>query len=141
MADLSVTAGNVLASTGGAATIRSTYKAGATITAGQAVYLGGANTWLLIDQDAAATGNELTTEHGIALNGASSGQPVNVCTYDTAFTPGCTMTVGVAMYASDTAGGIGHDVPGSASYPVFLGIPKTTTVMFLNPVASGTIIT
>jgi hypothetical protein len=140
MADLAVTAASVLASTGGAAVIRSTYKAGATITAGQAVYLGAASTWLLIDQDAAATGNELATEHGIALNGASSGQPINVCIYDTAFTPGCTMTLGVAMYASDTAGGIGHDIPGSGSYPVFLGIPKTTTVMFLNPVASGTVI-
>lgn len=70
MADLSITAANV---SGGTGFLMVTGTAGATITAGQAVYLSGTQ-WLLARANAAGT----ATVVGIALNNASSGQPINV---------------------------------------------------------------
>ncbi len=139
MADLSVTASAVLASSG--AIILRQYNAGATVTQGQAVYLDSTtNTWKLIDSNAAVTGNELATLKGIALVGASSGQPIDVCVKDTDFTPGATLTNGTAVYSSVTAGGITHDIPGAGAYPTSLGIAKSTTKMNLNPTSSGAVI-
>jgi hypothetical protein len=140
MADISITAASVLASTGGAAQIENAYKWGATVTAGQAVYLGAANTWLLVDTNAAATGNGISDIRGIALNGGASGQPASVCKSDTSFTPGGTLTNGSTVYASTTAGGITHDVPASGAYPVILGVAKSASTMNLNIIASGAVI-
>lgn len=137
-ADLSVTAGSVLASS--SAIINRNFNAGATMTTGQPVYLDtSTSTWKLIDSNAAVTGNELATTKGIALNGAASGQPVAVCTKDTDFTPGCTLTNGTAVYTSVTAGGITHDIPTTGAYPTVLGIAKSTTKMNLDPTASGAV--
>lgn len=138
--DLAVTAANVLASS--SAVIIRNYNAGATITAGQAVYLDSTtSTWKLIDRDAAATGNELATTKGIALVGAASGQPMDVCTKDTDFTPGATLTNGITIYSSDTAGGItSADIPTTGDYPTVLGVAKSTTKMNLNPTSSGAVI-
>jgi hypothetical protein len=136
MADLSVTAASVLASN--SADIKYNYKFGATVTTGQAVYLDAAtNTWKLIDQDAAATGNGVSNIRGIALNNGANNQPAAVCIRDIAFTPGTTLTNGTAVYASDNAGAITHDVPGAGSYTTFLGLPISTTQMNLLPVAGG----
>ncbi len=138
MADISITAGSVLASS--AAKVRKEYTASTTITSGQAVYLNSSNAWALLDLNAAATGNGITNIRGIALHGAASGQPLAVCIEDTDFTPGGTLTNGIAVYGSNTAGGITHDVPTTGAYPVFLGLPKSTTKMNLLPVASGVVI-
>jgi hypothetical protein len=138
MADISITAASVLASS--AAVIRKEYTAGATITAGQLVYLNTSNQWVLADANAAVTGNELAATRGIALAGAASGQPLAVCISDTDFTPGGTLTNGLAVYGSNTAGGITHDVPTTGAYPVFLGVPKSTSKLNLQPCASGVII-
>lgn len=140
--DLSVTAASVVASS--SATIERQYNFGATITAGQAVYLDESVTpavWKLIDRDAAVTGNELTTKAGIALVGGASGQPGVVCTKDPDFTPGATLTNGITIYTSDTAGGItSADIPTTGDYPRVLGVAKSTTKMNLNPTASGVVI-
>ncbi len=138
MAAISITAASVLASVN--AVIRREYKAGATITAGQVVYLNTSNQWVLADSDAAATGNGITDLRGIALNGASSGQPVAVCTEDSDFTPGGTLTNGSAVYLFTTAGALAHDVPSSGAYPVYLGQAKSTSKMHLRPCASGAVI-
>jgi hypothetical protein len=139
MADLSVTAASVAASS--AAVVVNKYNFGATVTAGQAVYLDSStNTWKLIDSNAAVTGNELATVKGIALNGGASGQPASVCVKDTDFTPGATLTNGSPVFSSTTAGGVTHDVPGAGAYPTVLGIAKSTTKMNLNPTASGAVI-
>ena len=139
MADISITAASVLASS--AAVIRKEYNIGyASATAGQHVYLDSSNTWQKVDANAAATGNELTALTGILLVGGGSGQPGVVCVYDTAFTPGGTLTPGTPVYSSNTAGGITHDAPVTGVYPRVLGLPKSTTVMFLNPTASGVVI-
>lgn len=139
MAAIAITAASVLASS--AAVIRKEYTAGATITAGQVVYLNTSNQWVLADSDAAATGNGITDLRGIALNGAASGQPLSVCVSDTDFTPGGTLTNGLAVYLFTTAGAISQaDIPSTGAYPVCLGVAKSTTKMNLNPTASGAII-
>lgn len=139
MADISVTPASVVASSGG--TILNQYNFGATVTAGQTVYLDTTtNTWKLVDANAAVTGNEVATVKGIALCGGASGQPASVCIKDTDFTPGGTLTNGSPVYSSVTAGGIAHDVPGAGAYPTILGVAKSTTKMNLNPTSSGAVI-
>lgn len=139
MADIAITAANVLASA--AAIIIRGYNYGATVTAGQAVYFDTAtNTWKLIDANAAVTGNELATTKGIALNGGASGQPADVCVRDTDFTPGGTLTNGGTVYASANAGGVTHDIPAAGHYPTVLGVAKSTSKMNLNPTSSGAVI-
>lgn len=138
MAAISVTAANVLASS--AAVIRREYAAGATVTAGQLVYLNASNAWALVDIDA-NLGCGVADLRGITLNGASTGQPVAVCTNDTAFVPGGTLSNGLVVFGSVTAGGITFaDIPGANAYPVVVGIAKSTTVLNLQPFASGAII-
>jgi hypothetical protein len=142
MADISITAANVAASS--TAVIEYNYKFGATVTAGQLVYRDDTATppnWKLLDRDAAATGNELATVKGIALNGGASGQPAAVCTKDSDFTPGGTLTNGITLYSSDTAGGItSADIPTTGDYPTVLGVAKSTSKMNLNPTSSGVVI-
>ena len=139
MADISITAASVLASS--AATIIRQYNFGATVTTGQAVYLdSSALTWKLIDSNAAVTGNELATLKGIALVSGASGQPADVCVKDTSFSLGGTLTNGSTVYSSTTAGGVTHDVPASGAYPTVLGVAKSTTTMNLNPTSSGAVI-
>ena len=80
MAVLSITAAQVLKSTG--APVESG-TAAATITAGQALYKDSADdTFDLCDNDATnvAADGDIDNFYGIALNGASSGQPLDVQT-------------------------------------------------------------
>jgi len=103
MADVSITAANVLKSSTGE-TFNGT--AGAAITQGQVCYVDTAdsNKVKLADANGAAA---LHVVKGIALNAASTGQPVTLCTKDTAgFTVGGTVTQGVVYALSTTAGGI-----------------------------------
>lgn len=139
MAAISITAASVLASA--TASIRKEYTFGATVTAGQVVYLNTSNQWVLADSDAASTGNGITDTMGIALNGGASGQPAAVCVEDSDFTPGGTLTNGLAVYLFTTAGAISQaDIPTTAAYPVCLGIAKSTSKMVLKRVASGVVI-
>jgi hypothetical protein len=140
MADITPTAANVLASS--SATIVNTYLAGATITAGQVVYLNTSLQWALVDSNAAATGNAISNDPlcGFALHGAAANQPLDVAVRDTDFTPGGTLTNGSTVYTSTNAGGFTHDVPASGAYPRVLGVAKSTTKMNLNPTASGAVI-
>ena len=139
MAALSITAASVIASP--SAKVIKDFKFGATVTAGQVVYLNSSSLWVLADSDAASTGNGLADVAGIALNGGSSGQPASVCTEDTDFTPGCTLTNGLAVYLFTTAGAISQaDIPTTGAYPVCLGVAKSTSKMVLRRTASGAII-
>ena len=139
MADIAITAANVLGST---TAVRSTqYKSGEAITAGQVVYLNTSNQWIKLDLNAAATGNGITDVRGIAENSApASGQPLSVVTYDTDFTVGGALTNGSALYGSTTAGGITHDVPTTGSYPVYVGQAKSAAKAVINFNASGAVI-
>ena len=136
MADYSVTAADVLAS---ASAKRVTGTAGATITAGQAVYRDPSDgEWKLADADtASAAGIGTQGNNGIALNGAADGQPIEVCLSDPDFTPGFTMVVGTTVVISGTAGGLAPDSDLAASdYHVMMIVPKTTTVGYLFPIRS-----
>ncbi len=132
MADLTITAASVLADS--SATTRNG-SAGATITAGQAVYLDSATgTYKLADSNGAAA---MRSPVGIALNGAAAGQPLAIA-MSGPVTIGATMTAGVAYYLSDTPGGICPvaDV-GSGEYSTVLGFATSTTVLALKIQESG----
>lgn len=130
MADLTITAANVQPGSGAA--IRNG-TAGATITAGQVVYLDEATTgeWLLADADAASAVARGSGKIGIALNGASDGQPISVQT-DGDITIGATMTAGVAYFLSPTAGGIAPyaDIL-AGDFVTLVGVSTSTTVLSL----------
>lgn len=125
MADLTITAASVLAGAGAAITRG---KAGATVTAGQAVYLDAADgEWKLADSDSATAA--IRTPGGIALNGASDGQPLAVLTSGPIII-GATLTAGVAYYLSDTPGGICPVADLEVGdYPCIIGMATSTTVL------------
>lgn len=133
MADISVTAGNVLAGSN-AKTKKGT--AGATVTAGQPVYEDSSDNFSLKPADANASAAAAKAV-GIALHGASDGQPLEYVYEDDDFTPGATLSLSVAadsgVYVlSGTAGGIAPvgDLA-STMYPVILGVAKSTSKMIL----------
>lgn len=101
MADLSITAANVIA---GANSVVSNGVSGETIMAGKAVYLSSTTgKWMLADADSATA--EARRVIGIALNGASANQPIAVQTGGD-ITVGPTLVAGTAYYLSDDPGGI-----------------------------------
>lgn len=101
MADITVTAASVVK---GANALTKHGTAGATITAGQTLYLDSTTgTLKLADANASAATADVV---GIALNGASSGQPVEYVYEDDDFTPGATVAAGTIYVLSGTAGGI-----------------------------------
>lgn len=133
MSDLSITAANV-AQGSGASKVHGI--AGASITAGQTVYLDSSDTrYKLYDADSATAAARVCA--GIALHAASSGQPLAVHT-DGPLTIGATLTTGVAYYGSDTAGGICPvaDLE-TGDYPCFLGFAISTTVLDVAIVHAG----
>ncbi len=133
MADISITASAVLAA---ASAVTETGVAGATITAGQMVYRDTADRkYKLADANGASA--LIRTPRGIALNGGSDGQPLTIAR-EGDITMNAVLTEGVAMYLSDTAGGICPvaDV-GSGEYATVLGIAKSSTVFALSINASG----
>jgi hypothetical protein len=138
MADITITAANVAASS--TAVIKKEYNFGATVTAGQIVYLDTANKWQLGDSNAAVTGNEQTATRGYALNGGANNQPAAVVVEDSDFTLGGTLTNGSAVYESVNAGASTHDVPTTGAYPVYMGQAKSASKMVLKPNASGVVI-
>jgi hypothetical protein len=128
MADLTVTAANVAPGTD--ATIERNYNAGATITAGQTVYLSTTtNTWLLADANLSQAAAVLG---GVALNGAASGQPLAVLTRGN-LNPGATAVVGMVYVLSGTAGGIAPVADGVTGwYTSILGIGTTASNIAVN---------
>lgn len=133
MADLSITASAVLAAST-ASTKGGT--AGATITAGQVVYKDSSDDkYKLADADSGTAA--VRAPIGIALNGASDGQPLRVIQAGD-LTMNAVMTAGTAYYLSPTPGGIapladllaGDDV-------VLLGLAKSTTVLAVDIQISG----
>lgn len=132
MADISVTAANVLP---GAGAVVEDGLAGATITAGQVCYRDSDGTFKLADADGASA--IIRTGRGVALNGAAAGQPLRIQRQGE-ITIGATMTAGTTYYLSNTPGGICPvaDV-GTGEYYHIIGIAKSTTVMLLALAYSG----
>lgn len=125
MADLSITVANTVAGSG-AKKVNGT--AGATITAGQVVYLDSAtNTYKLADCNSATAA--VRSPAGIALHASLANQPLTICAAGP-LTLGATMTAGVAYYLSGTLGGVRLVVDNTTGdYPVLLGIATSTTVL------------
>lgn len=125
MADLSITAANVVAGSGAK---KASGTAGASITAGQVVYLEAAtNTYKLADTDSATA--EVRSPAGIALHAAAANQPLTICTAGPV-TIGATVAVGDVYYLSGTAGGLAPlaDVA-AGDYPCIIGICTSTSVL------------
>jgi hypothetical protein len=133
MADLTITAANVVAGSG-AKTEQGT--AGAAINAGQAVYRDATTgKYLLADNNSATAAAR--EPRGLALNGASNGQPLSIITRGPV-TIGATLSAGVAYYLSDTAGGICPVADlASGEYPSIIGIATSTTVLNVNIQSAG----
>ena len=128
MVDLVITAANVIPASDAVTELG---VAGATITAGQVVYLDSADAkYKLADADSATAA--IRSPIGIALNGASNGQPLKIHKSGSIVT-GATMTSGLAYYLSKTAGGIAPVADIAAGgYSVFLGITTSTTALKVN---------
>lgn len=133
MADISITAANCLPVD---ETDIVAGKAGETITAGQILYKASADgRWYKADANAATA--EARKPIGVALNGASAGQPISV-QRSGRITIGGTLTAGVTYYLSDTPGGVAPlaDVA-SGEYYAVLGVAQSTTVLLLGFSYSG----
>lgn len=129
MADLVLTPSAILAGAGAKVTSGT---AGATIIAGQVVYLDSTTTgkWHHADSDAAtAAARGQGANVGIALNGASNGQPIDVLT-EGPITLGAVLTAGTAYYLSPTPGGICPlaDLL-TGDYVTLLGLATSTSVL------------
>jgi hypothetical protein len=100
MADLSITAANVLYASGE----KSAGTAGASVTAGQALYLDSATGTLKLAQcDGTAAEADVK---GIALNSAGTGQPVVYAVNGSAINIGATTSKATVYVLSATAGGV-----------------------------------
>jgi len=119
MADLSITAANVEKAAGA---VTESYIAGATVTAGQAVYIDSAT------GKAALAACDLTAEaanvKGIALHGASADQPLEIQVDGTIYLGAG--TEGAVYVLSDTPGGFAShtdaDDPASTEYTALIGV-------------------
>lgn len=127
MADLVITAANVAVGTGA---VTASGTAGATITAGQCVYLDPADSKLKL-ADASVAGTSDTTK-GIALHAATNNQPL---TYQIGgeMNLGATLVAGFHYFVSDTAGGVIPHADLSTTERAFrLGWAKTTAIFVVD---------
>ena len=133
MADISVTAANVIAASG-STTKQVTF--GATVTAGQPVYKDTADSNEYKPTDADAEASALV--EGIALCGGADGQPGVIITAGN-LNAGATLVVGQTYVVSATAGGIApiSDLL-SGDYVSVLGVASTASNLELSIFASGT---
>jgi hypothetical protein len=133
MADIVITAANVVAGTG-AKTEQGA--AGAAITAGQWVYRDpSTGKYLLADSNSATVAAR--TPRGVALNAAALNQPLTILV-DGPVTIGGVLVAGVAYYLSDTPGGMCAvaDV-GSGEYSTVLGMATSAAILDVDIQSSG----
>lgn len=126
MADITTTAANVLA---GSDAKKTRVTAGATVTAGKALYRDSAdNKYKLADADAEAT----AACDGIALTGGADGQPIIIARPSLGGTInlGATLAVGQTYVVSTTAGGIApiSDL-GSGDFATIIGVATSTSIL------------
>lgn len=133
MADISITAANVVAGYAGNTVAA---KALAAITAGQIVYRDAATgNFGLADNNSATAA--VRVPFGVALNTAAANQPLAVLTSGP-ITIGGTLTAGVTYYLSDTPGGLCPVADlASGEYPSIIGIATSTTVLNVDISPSG----
>lgn len=133
MADIAVTAASVLKASN--ATVARGV-AGATITAGQPLYMDSTDSNKLKLADANAS-DATATVVGISLHGASSGQPIEYITGGN-LTFNAVLTSGVIYVTSATAGGIAPSADLVTGWRTsILGVATSTTNMYLSVFPSG----
>lgn len=141
MAAISITAGSFVPSSG--ATYYPVGVAGATITAGKAVYKDSNGVWQLARANAAATTPGNGVEGGLAAHGAAASQPIVVLKRDSNLTLGATVTEGTLLsVGADAAGDIASTADLSVGeFPCVFGIMKdggaTARVDFENALWTG----
>lgn len=101
MADVSVTAAEVLPISGQTLTLKQVTWGG-TVTAGMGVYETTAGTYAGTDSDALAS----AAGKGIAMSGGAAGQVGLIALPGSVIDPGFTVTVAESYYASSDAGGL-----------------------------------
>lgn len=136
-ADITITAASVVADSG------FTYQdvtAGATITAGQPVYLDStdSNSAKLADANASlATSRAI----GLAAHAALDGQPLRVITGGNVTLGASPLTVGTIYVVSATAGGIAPAADlTTGHYVTILGVASTTAKLNLSLKATGIVV-
>ena len=134
MADLTVTAANVVAPSG-QENIR-TGTAGEAITAGQAVYLDATDSNKVKRSDANLS-SAAAAAVGVALTGAATGEPV-VYAVGGDYDSGATTVKGTVYIASANAGGIAPASDAAAGWFItVLGVASSTSNITLKPNATG----
>lgn len=125
MADLSLTAANVIMSAAGK---KSDGIAGEAITAGDVLYKDSSDSNKLKLADANAAGKRGVV--GIALNDAATGQTVSYCISDSALAIGATVSIGYIAILSGTPGAIAPAADAAAGMEVvILGVGVSTTAI------------
>ena len=137
MAAISITAGSFIPSSSAQKTKG---VAGATVTAGQALYIDTANSNVLKLCDADAS-SLASTCCGIAMHGASSGQDLWYVTSDPVCAIGATLVIGDTLWTSATAGGITKTFADNVTgcYVTCLGVAVSTTAFNLNITRAGAV--
>ena len=133
MADLTITASNVLAAS--SASVARVTSGTTTLTAGMPVYRDTAdsNQYKACDADAAGT----ASCDGIMLNSADDGQPAQVITNGT-LTVGAGVTVGQVYVVSVNPGGIApYSDLASGDYVTIIGVGLTSTTIKVDIINSG----
>lgn len=133
MADLAITAANVVPGAGAKITNGT---AGAAITAGQVVYLDPAdNRFKLADCDNASA--VIRNAYGVAVNGAAPGQPLGV-QIGGELALGAVLAAGVSYFLSPNPGGLAPvaDIL-SGDHTVLIGMARTTAILTVGVRASG----
>lgn len=135
MADITITAANCVRVAG---SVNKNYNAGASITAGQSVYLKTSDsTWRLAQADGTAEEAGSGTIVGVALHAAASGQPLAVQT-DGTITIGGTVVAGTIYVVATTAGGIAPWADLATTNKVtVLGYATTSAIIAINPIITG----
>lgn len=140
MANLTITAASVVASTDALNTRTAEGIAGEAIDAGEVVYIDSTDSYKL---KLASAQNATEAEFvGIALNSAGLNQPVEYATQDLALAIGATVAVGEVYVVSATSGKIAPnaDLIG-ADFVTIIGVGITTsTISFIaSPFLRGTV--
>ena len=133
MADLSITAANVLQSSG---TSVSSGVASTAITRGQYVYVLANGTIGLADSNGTTPANSIA---GCAIADIATGQTCFYVASDSGFTPGFSATAGDTIWLSDTPGAATKTYAdiASGSTVIPLGVMTSSTVMKFSPIVGG----
>lgn len=133
MADLTITAANVIGTESGRGI------ASVAIAAGEAVARNASGALILADSNAGTDATDpARTSVGVALNSAAAGQPVAFAGAGREITVGAVLTAGTEYWLSGTAGKICPRADVAAGMtPTLIGIAKSTSSLRLILVNSG----